>query len=86
MTNNGAGEDDTAAFASKLAPEADVVSPKAPKDAEKSVKAGAVSLAEPVEENTDGSAGSGAASSNLSLIHISEPTRPRFGSRMPSSA
>ena len=23
---------------------------------------------------------------NLSLIHISEPTRPRFGSRMPSSA
>ena len=22
----------------------------------------------------------------LSLIHISEPTRPRFGSRMPSSA
>lgn len=64
MTNNGAGEDDTAAFASKLAPEADVVSPKAPKDAEKSVKAGAVSLAEPVEENTDGSAGSGAASSN----------------------
>lgn len=63
MTTNGAGEDDTAAFASKLAPEADVVSPKAPKDAEKSVKAGAVSLAEPVEENTDGSAGSGAASS-----------------------
>ena len=24
--------------------------------------------------------------SGLSLIHISEPTRPRFGSRMPSSA
>ena len=24
--------------------------------------------------------------SALSLIHISEPTRPRFGSRMPSSA
>ena len=24
--------------------------------------------------------------SDLSLIHISEPTRPRFGSRMPSSA
>ena len=23
---------------------------------------------------------------DLSLIHISEPTRPRFGSRMPSSA
>ena len=23
---------------------------------------------------------------HLSLIHISEPTRPRFGSRMPSSA
>ena len=23
---------------------------------------------------------------SLSLIHISEPTRPRFGSRMPSSA
>ena len=27
-----------------------------------------------------------AAAKELSLIHISEPTRPRFGSRMPSSA
>ena len=27
-----------------------------------------------------------AALQRLSLIHISEPTRPRFGSRMPSSA
>ena len=26
------------------------------------------------------------AITDLSLIHISEPTRPRFGSRMPSSA
>ena len=26
------------------------------------------------------------AQGDLSLIHISEPTRPRFGSRMPSSA
>ena len=26
------------------------------------------------------------AIASLSLIHISEPTRPRFGSRMPSSA
>ena len=26
------------------------------------------------------------ATFGLSLIHISEPTRPRFGSRMPSSA
>ena len=26
------------------------------------------------------------AATMLSLIHISEPTRPRFGSRMPSSA
>ena len=30
--------------------------------------------------------GIGIAASLLSLIHISEPTRPRFGSRMPSSA
>ena len=28
----------------------------------------------------------GATFGDLSLIHISEPTRPRFGSRMPSSA
>ena len=28
----------------------------------------------------------GCTVSVLSLIHISEPTRPRFGSRMPSSA
>ena len=28
----------------------------------------------------------GEALEDLSLIHISEPTRPRFGSRMPSSA
>ena len=27
-----------------------------------------------------------AFTTKLSLIHISEPTRPRFGSRMPSSA
>ena len=32
------------------------------------------------------SSGTGARVLYLSLIHISEPTRPRFGSRMPSSA
>lgn len=66
MTTDGAGEDDVAAFASKLAPEADAVTPKAPKDAEKAVKSGSVSLAEPVEENADGSADSASSKGSAS--------------------
>lgn len=68
MTTDGAGEDDVAAFASKLAPEADAVTPKAHKDAEKAVKSGSVSLAEPVEENADGSADSASSKGSASGV------------------
>lgn len=64
MTSKGSGEDNPAAFASKLAPEAETVSAEAPKDADKDVGPGAVSIAEPVQESSDEPAGSNGETSS----------------------
>ena len=46
----------------------------------------AAAPAQAAEDTNDFFDGVREKAKDLSLIHISEPTRPRFGSRMPSSA